>query len=220
MPPLLLDARARAADASSSALLVTVSLESLAEVHYAVFPITSAVSPHADHAAPASGRDKPAQGRVDNGMDVEGERSTRDDKGAGSHGGALGCANIGAAVDGMGMPAALNETRGLVASGVVASKTIAGMITLAGEGEAGVNAAAASSASAVADSTTTSVGAGGQSKSLAASRLSEGDALDVEFRVEGLQAAQAYSVCLFTETPNSNGCVHAPISLHGFKQSS
>ncbi|CAM9385228.1 unnamed protein product [Scytosiphon promiscuus] len=205
MPPRLLDARARAADASSSALLVSVLLEALAEVHYAVFPIPAAISPAGDNAKLASGRDEPAEGRVDRSLDGGGKRPTREGGDAGSHGSALGCRNVGGAIDGTKTPAALNETQGLVASGVVPSSTIAGMVVLAEEEAAGANAAAASSSPATVVSATTSVGGGGQSIILAASRLPEDDALEVEFRVDGLQAAQAYSVCLFTETPESNG---------------
>ncbi|CAM9139051.1 unnamed protein product [Hapterophycus canaliculatus] len=201
MPPLLLDARARAADASSSALLVAVSLESLAEVHYAVFTSPTAISPPGAHAKSASGGDTLAQGRLDSGIGAAEEGLAGEDGGTGFQDSALGCENVGGAVDGLRAPTALNETRSLVASGMVPSTTIAGMLVFAGDEESGVNAPA----STVAASTTTSVGADGKTQLLAASRLSEGDTLEVEFRVEGLQAAQAYSICLFTETPESNG---------------
>lgn len=205
MPPLLLDARARAADASSSALLVTVSLASLAEIHYAVFPIPTAISAPEDNLKPASNGDDPAQESVDHGLDAGGERSTRGEGGTGAHGRVFGCGIVGGAVHGTKTPAALNETQGLEASGMIPSMAIAGMLAFAGEKEAGVKATP--SASAVAASTTASVRVGGKSKILAASRLPEADALEVEFRVDGLQAAQAYSVCLFTETSESNGFV-------------
>lgn len=189
MPPLLLDARARAADASSSALVVTVSLASLAEVHYAVFPVPT------------------TEMRTEDGgvrMDIgEAIGHPPDDSGGSGvkNGSGWGCGNAGANVGERGGATALNDTAGLVVSGVVPSTTTAGLV-LSAATEKDSKTAPGVVPSAL-------LGADSKSSKLTSARSLEGDALEVMFRVEGLQAAQAYSVCLFTETPGSNGCVIA-----------
>lgn len=192
LPPLLLDARARAADASSSALVVTVSLASLAEVHYAVFPVQTPDTP--------AGDDGP---RVD-----PGETGGHGPGGAGEGGtgysSVLGAGNVSVNAGERREAATLNDTVGLVVSGVVPTTTIAGFL-LAAAAEKGAETLPGAVPSAA-------LGAGGKANTPASAKSLEGNALEVMFRVEGLQAAQAYSVCLFTETPGSNGCVtkHMP----------
>ncbi|CAM9283759.1 unnamed protein product [Ectocarpus fasciculatus] len=222
VPPILLEARAHAADASSSALIVTVSLASLAEVHYAVFPIPA--TPGEDglgqdtaNAAPAG--DEHASDREDGGgAAAGGEVLTREGGGGGGacSGDDWGSRNGSGAVDGRRDPAALNETLGLVASGVIPSTATASML-LSAAGEDGTKKPAELSPGGAAAAT--AAGSNGQPNLMAASRSLEGSGLEVAFRVEALLAAQAYSICLFTETPNSNGLfgdVHElrPVSTH------
>ena len=195
MPPLLLDARARAADASSSALVVTVSLASLAEVHYAVFPAQM------PEETPPTGGDGP---RVDHGeAGGNGGPDGASEGGVGWDNKDLGSGGVSAGVGGRREATALNDTVGLVVSGVVPSAATAGLLRSA-FAERDAKAAAPGAAPSAA------LGADGKSNTPASARSLEGRALEVSFRVEGLQAAQAYSVCLFTETPGSNGCVLPP----------
>lgn len=188
MPPLLLDARARAADASSSSFVVMVSLASLAEVHYAVFPVPTTETPTGDDGLSADHGE--ARGHGPDGGEDGGVRDSSD----------WGCGNHTANVGERREATALNDTVGLVVSGVIPSTTTAGLLHLA--------VAEKDSESVPGAAPSTLPGAGGKSSNTPASvRSLEGNALEVMFRVEGLQAAQAYSVCLFTETPGSNGCV-------------
>ncbi|CAN0194025.1 unnamed protein product, partial [Ectocarpus sp. 12 AP-2014] len=113
-----------------------------------------------------------------------------------------GSRNGSRAANGRRDPSALNETLGLVASGVIPSTATAGLLLSAAEEDGRHKSAEISPAGATA---ATAVRSLGQSSLMAASRSLEGGGLEVSFRVEGLQAAQAYSICLFTETPNSNG---------------
>lgn len=198
MPPLLLDARARAADASSSALVVTASLASLAEVHYAVFPVQTPETPTGDDAGLRADHGEP--GGQGQGPEGAGEG------GVGDNSGGLGSGS-GASVGERREAAALNDTVGLVASGVVPSTATAGLLILSAAAEKDAKAApgAAPSSALGAD--------GGKSNTPTSARSLEDNALEVMFRVEGLQAAQAYSVFLFTETPGSNGCVTSEASV-------
>ncbi|CAM9253016.1 unnamed protein product [Ectocarpus sp. 4 AP-2014] len=211
VPPVLLDARAHAADASSSALVVTVSLASLAEVHYALFSIPA--TPDEDGLvedtakATPTGDERASNGQADGSGAAGGEVLTRGGGGGGGGDGACsgdgwGSRNGSGADDGRRDPTALNETLGLVASGVIPSTATADLLLSAAEEDGTNKPAEISPAGAKA---TTAVRSLGQSHLMAASRSLEGSGLEVSFRVEGLQAAQAYSVCLFTETPNSNG---------------
>lgn len=186
VPPFLQDVRARAADASSSALIVTVSLLALAEVHYAVFPATSENS-----LTDAMENERHSKG-LHEAENANGGVKTGDGKGKEAHA-SWGCGN--ATATGRG-PVALNDTRSLVTSGVVSSLMENVNRKPAPEGNVSV-------ASAVASATPHASGA-------FAKRVSVGEeAMEVVFRVEGLKAAEAYNVCLFTETPGSNGCVRA-----------
>lgn len=208
VPPILLEGRAQAADASSSALVVTVSLASLAEVHYAVFPIP------ARHDQDGRGQDTATAApvgdeRAFNG-EADGEVLTREGGGGGGgadgacSGNGWGSRNGSGGIDGRRDPTALNETLGLVASGVIPSAATAAMLLSAAEEDGAKKPAEVSTAGAAA---ATAIRSNGQPNLMAASRSLEGSGLEVMFRVEGLRAAQAYSVCLFTETPNSNGYV-------------
>ncbi|CAM9697124.1 unnamed protein product [Ectocarpus sp. 12 AP-2014] len=223
VPPALLDARAHAADASSSALVVTVSLASLAEVHYALFPIPA--GPDEDGLvedtakATPTGDERASNGQADGGGAAGGEVLTLGGVGGGDgacSGDGWGSRNGGGGVDGRRDPSALNETLGLVASGVIPSTATAGMLLSAAEEDGTNKPAEVSPAGAAA---ATAVRSNGHPNLMTASRSLEGSGLEVSFRVEGLQAAQAYSVCLFTETRNSNGLfgdVHElrPVSTH------
>ncbi len=187
VPPLLLDARARPADASSSALVITASLASLAEVHYAVFPINATVMPPEGGGLRFDNAEEKREGSTDGG-----------DEGLG-HGRKWGCGDVYGAGGEERKATALNDTFGLVASGVVSSAATAELLLLAtDEKETGTKPA----------SIGTSSPADGTSTKPTSSRVLEGDDLEVVFRVDGLQPAQAYSVCLFTETPGSNGYVY------------
>ncbi|CBJ34147.1 conserved unknown protein [Ectocarpus siliculosus] len=222
VPPVLLDARAHAADASSSALVVAVSLASLAEVHYALFPIPT--TPDEDGLvedtakATPTGDERASNGQADGGGAAGGEVLTRGGSGGDGacSGDGWGSRNGNGAVDGRRDPSALNETLGIVASGVIPSTATAGMLLSAAEEDGTNKPVEVSPAGAAA---ATAVRSNGHPSLITASRSLEGSGLEVAFRVEGLQAAQAYSVCLFTETPNSNGLfgdVHElrPVSTH------
>lgn len=185
MPPPLLDARARAADASSSALVVTVLLTSVAEVHYAVFPAPTTETPAADD---GSG--------VDQGEARTHEPEKGGEGGSGNNG-HWGSANASVSAGERREAATLNDTVGLVVSGVVPSTATTTMLRSA------VAEKGAETTPGVVPSTAS--GADGKPRSPTSVRSLEGNTLEVMFRVEGLQAAQAYSICLFTETPGSNG---------------
>lgn len=229
-----MDARARAADASSSALVLTVSLSSLAEVHYAVFQISTTTT-----AAPREGDDgrggldqhdmessssaTPAGGgreRLDGRDDEEGGAGYLLDWGCGGGGGS------GVAGGDRREPASLNDTVGLVTSGVVPSTTTDDLLNLAAAEKGAATMPEGIPPAAGVPAISTPLGAPGRSGLLAASRLvdGDGDALEVMFRVEGLQSAQAYSICLFTETPGSNGYAHihvhtvVKVTYKGFSQ--
>lgn len=197
VPPFLQDAHARAADASSSALVVTVSLLALAEVHYAVFP--AAFEDSVTDTMEAEHHSKGSFGAED----VSASVKTGDGKGREAYA-SWGCGN--ATTTGRG-PVALNETQSLVASGVVSSATSAASLLVenvdrnpAPAGNVGVATATAAAATAHASGL----------QQAFAKRVSGGEeAIEVVFRVEGLKAAEAYNVCLFTETPGSNGYVRA-----------
>ena len=188
VPPLLLDALARPADASSSALVVTASLASLAEVHYAVFSINATETPPEEGGLRFDDAQARREGTTDGG---EGETG---------HGRTWGCGDVYRAGGEKREAASLDETSGLVASGVVPSTATAELLLLAAtEKEVKTKPAATSATPPEADA---------KSNKPVSSRALEGNALEVVFRVEGLQPAQPYSVCLFTETPGSNGYVH------------
>lgn len=196
MPPLLQDIHARAADASSSALVVTVSLLALAEVHYAVFPAAPK-----DGLTDTMGADRHFQesfGVEDASARVEKNRGTEKEAYVG-----WGCGNATATARG---PVALNDTRGLVTSGIVSSATSAASLL------ANMNHKPASEGNvAVARALTATSHASGAQQAFA-KRVSGGEeAMEVVFRVEGLKAAEEYNVCLFTETPGSNGYVRAAL---------
>lgn len=169
-PSGLRDVYARAADASSSAIAVTVSLTAPAEVHYALFPTTS------------SGKGLPS-GELENkkllsGVLAPGEKYTE----------ALveehrnsGCANATLSRRGA---ASLNDTAELVTSGVVHFAP-----------RASPPPRKAEAAPPVASITTSN---------LLPSPWKVQD-LQVMFLVERLEPAKSYDVCLFTETPGSNG---------------
>lgn len=187
MPPQLLDARARPADASSSALVITASLASLAEVHYAVFPINATGTPPEVGGLRFDDAEEKREGSTDGG------------KGDVGHGRKWGCGDVYGVGGEKREATALNDTLGLVASGVVPSAATAELLrSAAAEKETGTKPASIGSAPP----------ADGKSTKPASSRVLEGDALEVVFRVDGLQPAQPYSVCLFTETPGSNGYVY------------
>lgn len=112
IPPSLLHARAHAADASASALTVTASLESPAELHYAVFPATSVAIRPGDRKAgdPTVLEGVPSHGQHRNPEDgARADVIVREYK-------SDGCGN--ASISGRG-PLALNDTTRLVTSGVV-----------------------------------------------------------------------------------------------------
>lgn len=210
VPPRLLDARARAADASSSALILTVSLSSLAEVHYAVFQIPTTTTPREGNDG-RGGLDEPTIESSSSATPVGGRERLdgRDDQ----EGGAgylrdLGCGRNSVMVGGRREPVALNDTTGLVTSGVVSSATTSDSLNMESAEKRASTIPAGVPPAAGVPATSTPLGATGRSGLLAASRSVDGDALEVMFRVEGLQAAQAYSICLFTETPGSNGYDH------------
>lgn len=210
MPPRLLDANARAADASSSALVVTVSLSSLAEVYYAVFQIPTTTTP----------REGDGLELDENEVEPSSSATAADGDASDGEGGAMhardwGCGSDSGVVGDRREPKALNDTRGLVASGVVPSTKSADLLAMAAaaaeKGAAAIPAAVLPAAGVPAAATP--LGAARQSNLLAASRSVDDDALNVMFRVEGLQAAQAYSICLFTETPGSNGYAHSMVKV-------
>lgn len=133
--------------------------------------------------------------------DVSASVYTGDGKGREAYA-SWGCGN--ATATGRG-PVALNETRGLVTSGVVSSATRAASLL---ENVDRKPAPAGNVDVATATAAATSHASGLQQAF--AKRVSGGEeAIEVVFRVEGLKAAEAYNVCLFTETPGSNGYVRA-----------
>lgn len=164
------DVYARAADASSSAIAVTVSLTAPAEVHYALFPT-----------AP-SGRELPSG-------ELENKKLLRGVLGPGEKGIEVlveehrnsGCANATLSRRGA---ASLNETAELVTSGIVPFAPRASLPHRKAEAAPPV-------------------------ASIATSNLLrlpwKAQDLEVMFRVERLEAAKSYDVCLFTETPGSSG---------------
>lgn len=189
LPPVFLQARARAADASASAVVVTTSLPSPAFVHYAVFPAASSQeTPPGDGAdgSPTISGARPQDGNV---AGVESEWAARNHvKG--------GCANA----TGSGRGAiALNETAGLVTSGVI----FASRNSTSGEGiYAAAPAVAATVEAEVAKPLPTSNIVGLEAGQ---SAMDEGEPVEVVFYVGGLKASEAYDLCLFSETPGSNG---------------
>lgn len=110
-----------------------------------------------------------------------------EEKGGGYHG--IGCDN--ATVSNRG-PSALNESIGLVTSGVVPSAFPAGSGLTEGARKATPVAGAAAMPST-------------EGQMRLPWKLEAGGELEAVFRVEGLQAATVYDICLFTETPGSNG---------------
>ena len=208
VPALLQDAHARAADASSSAIIVSVSLRIPAEVHYAVFPTIP------------EGVTKEAEGQSKGPFGVEGARHSEGlfgtehasanvafgDIGEGKEAYvSWGCGNATATARG---GIALNGTRGLVTSGAVSSATSAA----SNEDRKPVPAVAVAGANAIA--ATSQVSKTQQAFS------EGGEGMKVVFRVEGLKAAEAYNVCIFTETPGSNGYVRAVLAWDGVRMSS
>lgn len=180
---------------------MTVSLSSLAEVHYAVFHIPTTTTP-----------------REGDGLGLDENELERESLASGGDGGAgyvrrWGCGSDGGVVGGRTEPIALNGTAGLVASGVVPSTITSDSLTLAAVDKGAATIPAAVPPAAGVPTTPTPLGATGQSSLLAASRSIDSDALEVVFRVDGLLAAQAYSICLFTETPGSNGYVHIIVEV-------
>ncbi|CAM9130121.1 unnamed protein product, partial [Laminaria digitata] len=215
VPPLLQDAHARAADASSSALVVTVSLVALAEVHYAVFP----TAPPKNSLTDATETEHHSKERF--GAEGSNESVETDDSEVTEAYVTWGCGNATAATAWRAV--ALNGTRGLVTSGVVSSATSAASLhedmdrsKPALEGNANVAVA-----SAMAAATASHPHASEVQHAFAKKVLGGGEeAMELVFRVEGLEAAEAYDVCLFTETPGSNGLfgdVHElrGVSTHG-----
>lgn len=180
IPPTFYDVLARAADASSSSIVVTVSLAIPAEIHYALFPTTLK-----DADTKSTGREEPL-------VKLRDGQGAEEDEGEVHH--RTGCAN--ASFSGKG-PAVLNETLGIVTSGVVPSVSID---LVHGENSEHVWSVA-SGAAASGTSTSQRV----QAQAMNAWSSSEGGGLQAVFRVEGLEAAKAYDVCLFSETPGSNG---------------
>ena len=168
---------------------MTVSLLALAEVHYAVFPAISE-----ENLAGTMENERHSKGLygAENANDSV---RTSDGKGKEAHF-SWGCGNATATTRG---PVALNDTRGLVTSGVVSSLLENVNFKPAPEGNVAV-------ASAVASATSYTSGVPHAFTKGVSGRE---EAMEVVFRVEGLKAAEAYNVCLFTETPGSNGCVRA-----------
>lgn len=192
-PPAFLDARARAADASASALTVIASLQSPAGVHYAVFQASSAEVRPGDRLEGVPGI---LGARLPNGQPAETEESESMTRGDYHN----GCAN--ATVSGRG-PLALNETAGLVSSGVVwvsRNRSSSGDDNGAGTPTAATAAGAADATIFTALPTSYAV-----RSSAVQSVLKGGNTVEAAFRVEGLKASEAYDLCLFTETPGSNG---------------
>lgn len=110
-----------------------------------------------------------------------------EEKEGGHHG--RGCGN--ATVSDMGPPA-LNDSIGLVTSGVVLSAFHAG----SGLAENAHTAAPVSRATATPST---------EDQTRVPWRNEAGGELGAVFRVEGLEAGTAYDICLFTETTGSNG---------------
>lgn len=193
MPPAFLDARARAADASASALIVTASLQSPGGVHYAVFLASS------DEVQPGD--------RLDGILETLGATSlngqsaeTEEPKSmlTGYHN--IGCTN--ATVSGRG-PLALNETAGLVTSGVVWFSRNNGSSGDDNNADTRTDTTAPKAGSAK-TSTTLPTSYAVRSSAIP-SVMKGGDAFEAEIYVEGLNASEAYDLCLFSETPESNG---------------
>lgn len=189
VPPVFLQARARAADASASALVVTTSLPSPAFVHYAIFPAASLQklpSRNGKDGSPAVSGARPQNG---NEAAEESEWAVRHDV-------KDGCANA----TGSGRGAiALNETAGLVTSGVIS----ASRNSTSGNGiHAAAPTVAATVEAEVAKPLPISNAVGLEAGQ---SAMDEGEPVEVVFDVGGLKASEAYDLCLFSETPGSNG---------------
>lgn len=183
---------------------MTVSLVALAEVHYAVFP----TAPPKNSLTDATETEHHSKERF--GAEGSNESVETDDSEGTEACVTWGCGNATAATAWRAV--ALNGTRGLVTSGVVSSATSAASLLEdmdrskpALEGNANVAVA-----SAMAAATTSHPHASEVQHAFAKKVLGGGEeAMEVVFRVEGLKAAEAYDVCLFTETPGSNGYVRA-----------
>lgn len=191
VPPLFKDAYASAADASSSALRVTVSLAAPAEVHYALFATDGDNYDHAVVSAKrGSPRDLPGGGGE---MDV-----------------VEGCRNGTMQRASASGPARLNGTLGLVVSGVLSLRTSVDLFTRQGneqdikKSEHFVEETILAKGMTHAARTTQDHHVGIQPAEFRSSRVDD-EAIEGIFRVDGLEPAKAYDVCLFTETPGSNG---------------
>lgn len=188
-PPPLVSARATPADASSSAIVLAASLETPAEVHYAVFPASNSDS-GVGGMYPVPSADGGTTQRSDEGKLLQGVQERLDDVFP------RGCENVTVSLEGH---VALNKTQGLVASGVVSLSQVvssgakpASEVVL--EGDEAAKAIAAT-------------GYGTETIDLDVVDSAAGlkQVYEAVVRVEGLEAAKAYDVCLFTETPLSHG---------------
>lgn len=189
-PPPILAARARPADASSTAIDVTFALETPAEVHYAVF-----ASP--DGSTVTAGR---GPGPEDGGSSVS-QRAAhgRDPADAMILNGLRGCDYTMAS---LGRASPVNVTDGPIRRGVVSSRE-----------EPRSHAEPVSAAVFEADGPATGhelvVNGSGAMVPAPATPLADGTVAkmlrEVAIRIEGLDEATAHDICLFTETPSSRG---------------
>lgn len=168
---------------------MTVSLKDPADIHYAVFPTTWEDESNRALEAERPPTGLPSTNEVHANLDTD-EKSNeyrhRD----------RGCSN--ATFTGRG-PIVLNDTLGIIASGVVPAAT-GDTISLVEKNTKSVPAANVAASATIAATTP-----GAEAQPKLPWRLSGGEVLEAAFRVEGLKAAKAYDVCIFTETPGSHG---------------
>lgn len=157
-------------------------------MHYAIFPSTKsndrAHQALSVSALPLQTKHADNTEEIDSSLGIEEGKGDKDD---GYY--SKGCGN--ATVSDRG-PSALNDSIGLVTSGVVLSAFHAG----SGLAENAHTAAPVSRGVAT---------TGTEDQTRLPWRLKAGEELGAVFCVEGLEAGTAYDICLFTETTGSNG---------------